>query len=92
MSRYTQYPIRRYYEKCSDCGGKIGERKVSKRENICDGCWENRAWVLDNVPKFGLATFRLIQKKMTNRRGSAKAYIESLKAVWGNEVKSDIEL
>jgi len=92
MSRYCQYPVRRYYYRCGDCGQDIGEQKVSKRWSICDGCWENRGWVLDNVPKFGLATFKRIQKKMVGRRGSAKAYIESLKAVWGNEVESDIEL
>ena len=66
--------------KCNDCGQEKPEGKYGTRPDVCAECWANRGWVLDNVPKFGLATFKLIQKKIACGRGSAKAYIESLKS------------
>ena len=79
MSRYTQYPVRRYYDRCGDCGGDIGEQNVSKRASICDVCWDNRGWLLENREKIGMAVFQLIQRSMASHRGTAKRRIEKLK-------------
>ncbi len=71
----------RYYERCGDCGGNIEERKVSKRQSICDGCWDNRGWLLENRVMIGKAEFQKIQRSMASHRGTAKKRIEKLKAL-----------
>ena len=69
--------------KCKDCGQEKPEGKYGTRRDVCSECWENRSWVLNNIPKLGLSTFKTIQKKMAYGHGSAKAYIESLKISFG---------
>ncbi len=78
MSRYNYVRI---YERCGDCGGAIGERNSSMRPSICDECWNNRGWLLENRTKIDLAEFQKIQRSMASRRGIAKERIEKLKQV-----------
>ncbi len=70
---------------CKDCGQEKPPAKYGTRLDICAECWENRSWVLNNVPRIGLATFKIIQKKMASGRGTAYAYIESLKCGLGGK-------
>lgn len=78
MSRYSRIG-EPYWGKCGDCGGEIGERKVSSRRDICDACWENREWLLENRELIGVDEFQKIQRSMGNHRGTAKRRIEKLK-------------
>ena len=78
MSRYSQMG-EPYWGKCGDCGGEVGERIVSSRRDVCDACWENRGWLLENRELIGMAEFQRIQKSMANHRGTAKRRIEKLK-------------
>ena len=80
MSRYSQYPVKRYYERCGDCGESIGERNTSMRPSICDTCWDNRGWLLENRVMIGMAEFQKIQRSMASHRGTAKKRIEKLKS------------
>ena len=74
-------PFRKpYLGKCGDCGGEIGERNESKRRDICDGCWKNRLWALENREMIGMAEFQKIQRSMASHRGTAKKRIEKLKS------------
>ena len=77
MGKYFRKP---YLGKCGDCGGEIGERNESKRRDICDGCWENRLWALENRELIGISEFQKIQKAMARHRGTAKCRIEKLRA------------
>ena len=81
MSRYSE--MGSYYERCGDCGGAIGERKVSKRKRVCDVCWDNRGWLLKNYKTIGLAEFQKVQRSMAGHRGTAKRRIEKLKVEVG---------
>ena len=69
----------RYLERCGDCGSDIGERKTSKRTNICDDCWERRDWVVTNLNKiteyFGMKEFQALQRSMAYKTGTAKRKI-----------------
>jgi len=67
-----------YYPRCGDCGGAIEERKVSKRESICDDCWERRGWLLENREIIGMAEFKKIQSVMAHHTGTAKRRILKL--------------
>ena len=78
MSRYSRMG-EPYWGKCGDCGGEVGERKVSSRRDVCDTCWENRGWLLKNRELIGMAEFQKIQRSMANHRGTAKRRIEKLK-------------
>ncbi len=70
----------KYYERCGDCGGDIKERKISKRERVCDECWERRGWVVNNhskiVERFGLAEFQKMQRVMGRHSGTARRRIK----------------
>ncbi len=66
-------------QRCGDCGQEIKERKVSGRRDICDGCWDNRGWLLENRVMIGMAEFQKIQRSMSAQRGTAKRRIEKLK-------------
>lgn len=69
-----------YYSKCGDCGGAVeDDQKVSRRRDICDVCWENRSWVLENRVEMGTDEFQKIQRAMSGRRGTARRRIEQLK-------------
>ena len=69
----------RYYERCGDCGGDVGERKVSKRLSICDDCWERRGWIVANMNRItewlGMKEFRALQGSMAHHTGTAKRKI-----------------
>ncbi len=80
MSRYSRIG-EPYWGKCGDCGGEVGERKHQGRRDICDGCWENRQWLLGNRELIGIAEFQKIQRAMGYHRGTAKRRIEKLKEV-----------
>jgi len=88
----------RYQERCGDCGGDVGEQKVSKRSDTCDDCWERRRWVVTNLNKitkyFGMKDFQALQRSMAYRTGTAKRKILKMmkELPLGNEVESDIEL
>ena len=82
MSRYSRIG-EPYWGKCGDCGGEIGERTKSKRRDICDACWENRGWLIENRELIGIAEIQKIQKSMGNHRGTAKRRIEQLKGLTG---------
>lgn len=70
----------KYYERCGDCGGDIEEPSVSHRRDICDTCWENRGWLLQNHAMIGMAELQKVQRAMASHRGTAKRRIEKLKA------------
>jgi hypothetical protein len=67
--------------KCSDCGVALTDdnRKHQCRKDICDTCWENRSWLVDNRLQIDINVFRKIQRAMASHRGTAKKQIESLK-------------
>jgi len=69
----------RYIERCGDCGGDVGERQVSKRESICDGCWERRGWIVTHLNEiteyFGMKEFQTLQRSMAYKTGTAKRKI-----------------
>ena len=69
----------RYIERCGDCGGDVGERKISKRHNICDDCWTRRGWIVTNLNKiteyFGMKEFEALQRSMAYKTGIAKRKI-----------------
>jgi len=67
----------KYYERCGDCGGDVKE--PSHRGDICDGCWDNRGWLLENRVMIGMAEFQKIQRAMASKKGTAKSQIEKLK-------------
>lgn len=75
----------RYYEKCHDCGCEITKETRNNpkntRHDICDGCWDNRGWLLTHREQIGLPKFQEIQRAMVNSRGTAKRKIEALKKV-----------
>ena len=71
----------RIYEHCGDCGGELGEQKVTKRASICDGCWDNRRWLLDHNKGISIKEFGKIQSCMASHRGTAKRRIEKLKEI-----------
>lgn len=68
-----------FQEHCGDCGEEVGEQKVSKRLNICDGCWERRDWVVTNMNRiveyFGVKDFQALQRSMAYKTGIAKRKI-----------------
>ena len=68
-----------YFGNCGDCGGEIGERKVSTRRDICDECWGNRGWLLENIKVIGMEETRKRQRAMNNHRGTAKRRIIKVK-------------
>lgn len=70
----------RYSRKCGDCGDEVGEINHAGRGDICDGCYENRGWLLTNRVSIGMAEFQEIQRSMAAHRGTAKRRIEKLKA------------
>lgn len=69
-----------YYDRCGDCGGAIKERIKSKRDNICDDCWERREWLVKNILNRTdlLPEFKRIQIAMANHTGTAKRRIVAL--------------
>lgn len=79
MSRYSRIG-EPYWGKCGDCGGEIGNRVVSKRRDICDSCWRNREWLLENRETIGMVEFQKVQKSMASHRGSAKKKIDKLRS------------
>ena len=81
MSRYSRIG-EPYWGKCGDCGGEVSERETSKRRDICDTCWQNREWLLENRELIGMAEFQKIQKSMAGHRGTAKKRIEKLKIIY----------
>lgn len=56
MSRYSSMG-EPYWGKCGDCGGEIGEASISHRRDICEGCWDNRGWLLKNREMIGMVEF-----------------------------------
>jgi len=68
-----------YRGKCGDCGGEIGERKISTRRDICDNCLDNRKWVIENRELVGMVEIQKIQKSMGSHRGTAKRRIDKLR-------------
>jgi len=72
----------KYQERCGDCGGDVGERKISKRFNICDDCWERRGWIATKLNKiteyFGLKEFQALQRSMAYKTGTAKRKIVAM--------------
>ena len=70
-----------YYPRCGDCGSAIKESTKSSRKDVCDECWDNRGWLLENRVMIGTTEFQRAQKMMGGRRGTAKRHIEKLKLV-----------
>jgi len=70
---------RKYYERCGDCGGEVGEIEADRRPDICAECWERRMWLARNIDKvatyFGMAKFQALQKSMAYKTGTAKGKI-----------------
>jgi hypothetical protein len=64
-----------WYERCGDCGNAVIDRKISKRQNICDECWERRAWLVRNIALGVDPRFHKIQRAMANHTGTAKRQI-----------------
>ena len=71
--------MKKYQERCGDCGGDIKEPSISHRGDICDPCWENRGWLLKNREMIGMKAFAEVQRAMAGHRGTAKRRIEKLK-------------
>ena len=68
-----------FYERCSDCGGDVKERKQSKRDTICDECWERRVWLVSRLSVYeNDPRFHKIQRAMAYRTGTAKRQILAL--------------
>ena len=85
----------RYQERCGDCGGDVGERKVSKRISICDGCWERRDWIVTNLNRiteyFGMKEFQALQRSMAYKTGTAKHKILKMMKELPLEVRQETE-
>lgn len=69
----------KYYERCGDCGQDIKEPSLSHRRDICDACWDNRGWLLENRVMIGMKAFTEVQRAMAGHRGTAKRRIDKLK-------------
>ncbi len=69
----------KYFRRCGDCGEDIVEQKRSSRQDICDTCWDNRGWLLENRKMIGMTEFQKVQRAMASHRGTAKRRIEKLK-------------
>jgi DNA-directed RNA polymerase subunit RPC12/RpoP len=67
-----------WYERCGDCGQAVIERKKSRRESICDECWERREWLVKNLKTMPIKEFQAIQKSMAYKTGTAKRKILKL--------------
>lgn len=73
--------------KCNDCGQQITDenykrdRSQTRRHDICDGCWQTRDDLINGkIVPLGGAEFIQVQRKMANGRGTAKKYIDQLRA------------
>ena len=69
-----------YFDRCGDCGCDIKERRISKRHNVCDGCWENRGWLVEHMKSLPLDKFQHIQRSMAYHTGTAKRQIIKLQS------------
>ena len=66
--------------RCGDCGETITEAiPFGRRQDVCNGCWDNRDWLLKNRVVIGMAAFQKVQKSMAHKTGKAKGQIEKLK-------------
>ena len=68
-----------FYERCGDCGGDVKERKQSKRNKICDECWERREWLVSRLSVYETdPRFHKVQQAMAYQTGTAKRRILAL--------------
>ena len=68
-----------FIDKCTDCGSDVVGREHSGISNICDVCWDNRGWLVNNIKTAGQAGFRDIQHHIRGRTGGAKRVIENFR-------------
>ena len=69
--------------KCNDCGTQLTIKNMTHthRRDVCDGCWKTRDEIVEGkIVAFGSPEFKEIQRKMACGRGTAKRYIDSLRA------------
>ena len=61
-------------DKCNDCGDELTKENTGKgsRRDVCNSCWDNRMWLVNNAPRANPEVFRKIQKAMGYGRGTAK--------------------
>jgi hypothetical protein len=70
--------------KCNDCGEELTKENVAQcqRGDICNPCWNTRGeLVAGKIVQPGSLEFIKIQRKMSNGRGTAKRYIDTLRIV-----------
>ena len=84
MSSYSRIE-ESYWGKCSDCGGDIKEPSLPHRRDICDTCWDNRGWLLENRVMIGMVEFQKIQRSMAYKTGTAKRKILKMQALYKEE-------
>lgn len=67
--------------KCNDCGRAFEMKRTEERgrHDVCDDCWKNRTWLVNNARLLPPEKFMAIQKAMGYGRGTAKRKIEALK-------------
>lgn len=66
-------------ERCTDCAQEVGKREHSGLSNVCDRCWDNRGWLIDNLKTVGVKELLRIQQLIRNRTGEARRAISALR-------------
>lgn len=71
--------------KCNDCGQPINEEPKHSRKDVCPSCWDTRGELArGNIVTPGSPECIAIQRKMATGRGTAKRYIDQIKASIGS--------
>ena len=65
--------------RCRDCREEFSTERKTGRVDVCDHCWDNRGWLVENGQAVGITDMQTAQKKMAGR-GNARPFIDALRA------------